>query len=110
MTNRSPHADPIAIRLAAALVALSHKHPQAAQDIDDLLLYVPGLKGAVPAVRPLGQAPTDDPECAYLLFCPAQGGWQTGVFIEGQWRDYATRTKGLEPTHIADLPPPPETP
>ena len=27
---------------------------------------------------PIGDAPTDDPERTLLLFCPEQGGWQTG--------------------------------
>src|SRR3954463_2260653 len=102
MSSRSPHANPVAVRLAAALVALSHKHPEAAQDISDLLLYVPGLQGAVPLVRPIAQAATDDPEHAYLLFCPAQSGWRIGVFFEGRWHDYAARTTVLEPTHFSD--------
>jgi len=43
-----------------------------------------------------------------VLYCPEQGGWQTGVFSEGRWLDFSTLTKALEPTHFADMPPEPE--
>ena len=53
---------------------------------------------------PIGDAPTDDPERTLLLFCPEQGGWQTGVFFEGRWLDSSTLTEVLEPTHFTGVP------
>jgi hypothetical protein len=110
MSDHRHHADPIAMRLAAALLALSHKHPEAPQDINDLLLYVPGLRGAVPLAHPIAQAPTHNPEQQFHVFCPEQGGWQTGVFFEGRWVDYATLSVELEPTHFIHVLPDPEAP
>jgi hypothetical protein len=110
MSDRPHHADPIAMRLAAALLTLSHKHPEAAQDINDLLLYVPGLRGAVSLAHPIAQAPTHNPEQQFHVFCPEQGGWQTGVFFEGRWLNYATLSVELDPTHYTEVLPDPESP
>src|SRR4051794_37629628 len=63
---------------------------------------------AEPQPRPSSAAPTDDPERTLLLFCPEQGGWQTGVFLEGRWLDFATLTVELEPAHFTDGPPDPD--
>jgi hypothetical protein len=57
---------------------------------------------------PIRAAPSDDPERTFLLFCPEPGGWQTGVYFEGRWRDFATLTVDLEQTHFDDVPPEPE--
>ena len=57
----------------------------------------------------MSTAPTDDPERTLLLFCPEQGGWQTGVFFEGRWLDFATLTVELEPAHFTDVPPDPDS-
>ena len=51
--------------------------------------------------RRASDAPADGPERTFLLFCPEQGGWQTGVHFEGRWRDFATLTKVLEPNACA---------
>ena len=37
-----------------------------------------------------------------------QGGWQTGVFHDGAWRDYATLSVVLEPMYFTDVLPDPE--
>ena len=59
----------------------------------------------MPVARLIATAPTDDPERTLLLFCPEQGGWQTGLFFEGRWLDFATTTVELEPTHWLSEPP-----
>ena len=66
------------------------------------------LSAARHDVRPIENAPTDDPECTRLLYCPDKGGWHTGVFWEGRWLDAATLTTELHPTHFTDVPPEPE--
>jgi hypothetical protein len=71
--------------------------------VEDILFSTPELRGLVQGVCAIG----DDPERTLLLFCPEQGGWQTGVFFEGRWLDFATLTKELEPTHFVDVPPDP---
>src|SRR3954452_24969869 len=53
----------------------------------------------MPFARLIATAPTDDPERTLLLFCPEQGGWHTGLFVEGRWLDFATLTLELEPTY-----------
>ena len=68
-------------------------------------LYCVGL-GHARCAPDCHRLPTDDPERTLLLFCPEQGGWQTGLFFEGRWLDFATTTVELEPTHW--LPEPPE--
>jgi hypothetical protein len=49
-----------------------------------------------PVAWAIATAPTDDPERTLLLYCPEQGGWQTGAFFEGRWLDFATLTMELE--------------
>jgi len=61
-----------------------------------------------PVAWAIATAPTDDPERTLLLSGPEQGGWQTGVFFEGRWLDFATLTMELEPTHWLPEPPEPE--
>jgi ADP-heptose:LPS heptosyltransferase len=62
----------------------------------------------MPVARLIATAPTDDPERTLLLFCPEQGGWQTGLFFEGRWLDFATLTLELEPTYWLPEPPEPD--
>ena len=62
----------------------------------------------MPVARPIATAPTDDPERTLLLFCPEQGGWHTGLFVEGRWLDFATLTLELEPTYWLPEPPEPD--
>jgi hypothetical protein len=62
----------------------------------------------MPFARLIATAPTDDPERTLLLFCPEQGGWHTGVFVEGRWLDFATLTLALEPTYWLPEPPEPD--
>ncbi len=92
------------MKVATALMTLAQKHPEACQDIEDLLFSTPELRGLMEGVRAIADAPTDDPGCTLLLFCPEQGGWQTGVFHDGQWLDLATLSVALEPTHFTNVP------
>jgi len=111
MTRYSGHADPLAIKVATALHALAQECPEARAGIEELLMSTPELRGlglVQDSHKPIQDAPTDDPERTYLLFCPEQGGWQTGVYFEGRWRDFSTLTKELEPTHFTDVPPDPK--
>jgi len=62
----------------------------------------------MPFARLIATVPTDDPERTLLLFCPEQGGWHTGVFVEGHWLDFATLTLALEPTYWLPEPPEPD--
>src|SRR5215207_5761146 len=62
----------------------------------------------MPFARLIATAPTDDPERTLLLFCPEQGGWHTGLFVEGRWLDFATLTLELEPTYWLPEPPEPD--
>ena len=43
-----------------------------------------------PPSRPIGEAP-HEPERALLLYCPKQGGWQSGEWKLGEWTDTLTR-------------------
>ena len=59
-----------------------------------------------PPSRPIGEAPRE-PERALLLYCPKQGGWQSGEWQLGEWTDTLTRGKSLKPTHWMEPPPVP---
>ena len=48
-----------------------------------------------------------DSDMPLLLFCPNQGGWQIGVWLEGRWLDYASFSVTLDPTHWMPIPPDP---
>ena len=85
---------------------IADEHPRAAQLAYRIRAEAEELR-AEPTPRPISAAPTDDPERTLLLFCPEQGGWQTGVFFEGRWLDFATLTVELEPTHFVDVLPDP---
>ena len=50
--------------------------------------------------HPIDTMPADIVEEALaLLCCPEQGGWNTAVFFERRWVDFATMILELEPTH-----------
>ena len=51
-----------------------------------------------------------DPETPLLLFCPDQGGWNIGVWLEGRWVDYASASVALEPVRWLPVPPEPVDP
>ena len=58
--------------------------------------------------RPIETAPHDTAqERPFLLWCPEQGGWQTGVWFKGQWMDSITLKNPLAPTHWMETPPDP---
>jgi hypothetical protein len=58
-----------------------------------------------PPSRPIGEAPRE-PERTLLLYCPEQGGWQSGEWRLGEWTDTLTGGKSLKPTHWMEPPPP----
>src|SRR3954467_8000746 len=66
------------ITLAARI---AEEHPRAAPLAYRIRTEAEELR-AEPTPRPISAARTDDPERTLLLFCPEQGGWQTGVFFE----------------------------
>ena len=74
----------------------------------------PGSKEEGPAM-PSGSAPffigtaPREPDRTLLLFCPEQGGWQTGRWIDGEWRSTAMTAFRLVPTHWTTAPTNPET-
>ena len=49
-------------------------------------------------------------ERTLLLYCPEQGGWRTGEWLEDQrrWIAISEFDETLHPTHWADLPPEPD--
>jgi hypothetical protein len=45
------------------------------------------------SARPIETAPHDtDQERPFLLWCPEQGGWQTGMWFNGRWMDSGVPT------------------
>jgi len=57
------------------------------------------------SARPIETAPHDPAqERPFLLWCPEQGGWQTGVWFKGQWMDSITLKNPLAPTHWMETP------
>jgi hypothetical protein len=55
------------------------------------------------STNPVATAP-QELERTLLLYCPEQGGWQTGEWCEGRWVSTADIEIVLEPTHWADVP------
>jgi hypothetical protein len=53
--------------------------------------------------HPITTAPRET-ERTILLYCPEQGGWQTGEWCEGRWVSTADIEIVLEPTHWTDVP------
>ena len=39
-----------------------------------------------------------------LLFCPHQGGWRMGSWMDDEWRDFGDLAEPLDPTHFALVP------
>jgi hypothetical protein len=66
-----------------------------------------GAQARTEGPQPISQAPRDA-EWTLLLFCPEQGGWQTGEWCEGRWVSTADIEIVLEPTHWTDVPEPPK--
>ena len=58
------------------------------------------------APQPIETAPREE-ERTLLLYCPEQGGWHTGQWWERAWRDAASLSEVLAPTHWTDPPPAP---
>jgi hypothetical protein len=54
--------------------------------------------------EPIDVAPRER-ERTLLLWCPKQGGWQTGQWFEGRWGSTAENEHELYPTHWAPVPP-----
>jgi hypothetical protein len=111
MSRDFGRADPLAIKVATALHALAQKCPKARAGIEELLISTPELRGlglVQDSYKPIQDAPVNDPQRTLLLYCPEQGGWQTGVFFEGHWLDSTTFSVTLHPTHFTDVPPKPE--
>jgi hypothetical protein len=59
-----------------------------------------------PPAHLIATAP-QEPERTLFLYCPEQGGWQTGEWFQGEWTDTLTRDKTLKPTHWMEPPPAP---
>ena len=60
------------------------------------------------SARPIETAPHDKAqERSLLLWCPEQGGWQTGMWFNGRWMDSITLSHPLAPTFWTEIPPPP---
>jgi hypothetical protein len=59
---------------------------------------------AYPVPQPIVTAPQDRGK-TLLLWCPAQGGWQTGQWSESGWVSTADDEVVLEPTHWIPSPP-----
>ena len=58
------------------------------------------------SARPIETAPHDTAqERPFLLWCPEQGGWQTGMWFKGQWMDSITLKNPLAPTYWTEIPP-----
>src|SRR3954467_11226914 len=58
------------------------------------------------SARPIETAPHDtDQERPFLLWCPEQGGWQTGMWFNGRWMDSITLSHPLAPTFWTEIPP-----
>ena len=64
------HADAIAVKLVTVLVALSHKHPEVMEDLHDLLLDMPELRGLMQPDHPISCAPSAASDRAAMLYCP----------------------------------------
>jgi hypothetical protein len=63
------------------------------------------------SARPIETAPHDKAqERSLLLWCPEQGGWQTGIWFKGQWMDSITLKNPLAPTHWMEIPSDPPMP
>jgi hypothetical protein len=61
--------------------------------------------------KPIDTAPrSDEQDKPFLLWCPEQGGWHTGVWSAGRWVDSLTLSDPLEPTHWLETPPDPYFP
>jgi hypothetical protein len=54
--------------------------------------------------EPIDTAPREA-ERTLLLWCPEQGGWQTGQWCEGRWGSAADVEHELSPTHRTPIPP-----
>src|SRR3954452_23714919 len=60
------------------------------------------------SARPIETAPHHTyQERPLLLWCPEQGGWQTGMWFNGRWMDSITLSHPLAPTFWTEIPPPP---
>ena len=70
------------------------------------LLQEVRAENASPSPEHIGTAP-EEPNRTVLLWCPDQGGWQTGRWLaqQGCWVSTAGSEKRLEPTLWMDAPP-----
>ena len=58
------------------------------------------------SARPIETAPHNtDQDRPFLLWCPEQGGWQTGMWFNGRWMDSITLSHPLAPTYWTEIPP-----
>jgi hypothetical protein len=53
--------------------------------------------------RQIDTAPRED-GYPMLLFCPEQGGWHTGIWLNRRWVDYLTTQEQLYPSHWKTIP------
>ena len=91
-------------RIEEAALRLQKQRPN---DAKEILLAVRELRERGRLPQPIATVHHAG-DRALLLYCPREGGWQTGVHFRGRWLDFATLSKELEPTHWMDVPPDPE--
>jgi len=57
-------------------------------------------------IAPISTAPCE-PGHTLLLYCPEQGGWQVGEWLEDDWHSTTDGMELLQPTHWTEVPPAP---
>ena len=83
--------------------------PNARELVRELFVVFNELQQSYRGPKPIATAPRQ-PEHTLLLYCPEQGGWQTGEWIDKRecWVSTAAVDQCLEPTHWTDVPPDPQ--
>jgi hypothetical protein len=62
-----------------------------------------------PNPKPIDTAPrSQDSDNPLLLWCPDQGGWHTGLWLESRWVGALTLRDPLAPTYWLEPPPDPQ--
>jgi hypothetical protein len=98
-----PVASPSALdRLAGIANEIAKSHPGGDDLVREIFALATALVRDQHKAQPIATAPKEA-GLTLLLYCPEQGGWQTGEWIAERWT--ATWTWDfLEPTHWAEAP------